>query len=258
MNLEGHTALVTGSSRNIGQQIAARLAEAGADVGITARTDEEGCMETSERVRDEGSEAAIAMGDLAEPEDIEHITTTIRDELGPIDILVNNASYRPLKPFLEVTLDDWATVHNIDLRAMALVSQHVLPDMIELGDGRILNIVGDSIYSGTTQKTHVMANKAGIPGLTRGLAFEFGPEGIRSNAMSLGLIDTDRDLENYAGWEDVKRRASQKAALRRIGSPKEVADAACFLVSDHASFITGQTIHVNGGTFPITDTAAID
>jgi 3-oxoacyl-[acyl-carrier protein] reductase len=258
MNLEGHTALVTGSSRNIGQAIAETFAEAGADVGITANTDEAGCAKTKELVEAAGGEAAIAMGNIADPDDVERIVESIRDELGPIDILVNNASYRPLKPFLEVSVEDWGTVHNIDLRAMGLFAQQVLPDMLDRGDGRILNIVGDSAFKGTTQKTHVMAQKAGIPGLTRGLAMEFGPEGVRSNAISLGLIDTDRNLDNYDGWEQKKRRTSQMAALRRIGDPQEIADAALFFVSDRSSFITGQTVHVNGGTFPIFDAGAVE
>lgn len=257
MDLDGHTALVTGSSRNIGQAIAERLAEAGADVGITAHKDRTGCEETATLVENAGATSAIAMGDLAEPADIESVVESIRDELGPIDILVNNASYRPKSKLLDVTPEEWAKVHNIDLRAMFLLSQLVVPDMLEQDGGAIVNIVGKSIYTGLQGKTHVIANKAGIPGLTRALALELGEDNIRVNALCLGLINTDRDLENYDDWESHSKKTAQMTALKRNGEPKEVADVCCFLASQRASYVTGQVLHVNGGSFPISDLSSI-
>lgn len=257
MDLDGRTALVTGSSRNIGRAIAETLAEAGADVGITARSDEEGCAETAARVEAAGGRAAVALGDLADPEDIDGVVDAVRDELGPIDVLVNNASYRPRKPFLEVTLEEWERVHAVDLRAMFLCCQAVIPDMIRDGGGAIVNLLGKNVYVGRAGKTHVVANKAGIPGLTRGLALEFGEDGIRANAVCPSLVDTDRDLENYENWDEYADKAARVTALKRIGEPDEVADAVCFLVSERASYVTGQVLHVNGGSFPAMDLAAL-
>lgn len=258
MNLDGQTVLVTGSSRNIGRAIAERFAEAGADVGVTAHTDEEGCKKTAKLVKAAGSNTAVALGDLAKPGDIKHVVDTVREELGPIDVLVNNASYRPKKPFLDVTLDDWEKVHNIDLRSMYLTSQSVIPDMLKSGGGAIVNILGKTVYTGRAGKGHVIANKAGIPGLTRALALEFGADGIRVNALCLSMIDTDRNLENYDNWESYVDKAVRTTALKRIGEPKEVADVCAFLASDLSSYVTGQVIHVNGGSFPISDMAALD
>lgn len=258
MTLDGGTALVTGSSRNIGRAIAERLAEAGADVGVTARTDEAGCARTAELVEATGSRAAVALGDLADPDDIERVVESIREDLGPIDVLVNNASYRPLKPFLDISLEDWAEVHDVDLRSMYLTSQAVIPDMLETGGGAIVNVLGKTVYTGRAGKAHVIANKAGIPGLTRALALEFGPDGVRVNAMCLSMIDTERNLDNYDNWESYVDKAARTTALKRIGEPGEVADACRFLASDRASYVTGQVLHVNGGSFPISDMAALD
>ena len=258
MNLEGRTALVTGSSRNIGRSIAQTLAEAGADVGITARSDEEGCAETVELVEAAGATPAVALGDLAKPEDIEQIVAAVRDELGPIDVLVNNASYRPKKAFLDVTVEDWQRVHDIDLRAMFLTSQQVIPDMIEVGGGAIINLVGQTVFTGRPGKGHVVTNKAGILGLTRSLAVEFGPDGIRANTINLDLIDTNRNLDNYEGFAVFENKTARLSALKRNGTPEEVADVCCFLASDRASYVTGQTIHVNGGSFPTMDLTAVE
>lgn len=258
MNLDGHTALVTGSSRNIGAAIATRLAEAGADVGITARTDRDGCESTAEAVREAGSDAAIALGDLSDPGDIESVVADVREDLGPIDILVNNASYRPLKPFLDVTLDDWETVHDIDLRAQYLLAQEVLPDMVKKNRGAIVNINGITAFIGVENKTHVLANKAGIEGLTRGLAVEFGADGVRANCLVLGVIDTDRNLDNYEEGNSTIDKMAAASALGRRGQPEEVAETVCFLCSDASSFITGQTIHANGGLYPINRLTSLD
>jgi 3-oxoacyl-[acyl-carrier protein] reductase len=125
--------------------------------------------------------------------------------------------------------------------------------MLENGGGDIVNILGLSVFMGIPGKVAVMANKAGIPGLTRGLALEFGPDGIRANALCLGRIEVDRDIENYPNWEKYKDDLLNLSALRRTGSPEEVADVCCFFVSDKSSLITGQVLHVNAGLFPIFD-----
>lgn len=245
MDLGDHTALVTGSSRNIGQTIAVTLAEAGADVGITAQNDEEGCRETARAVEAAGSDAAIELGDLAEPADIDDIVEGVRSELGRIDILVNNATIRPTTSFFEVEPDELEHVLDVNLKGQFLLTQHVISDMIKMNYGSIVNLIGAMVFLGRTGKSHSYGSKMGITGYVRQLASEFGPKGIRVNGLSPGLIDTDRS-EEFAGHEQVVRATP----LQRMGTKQEIADVCCFLASERASFITGQVIHVNGGSYP--------
>lgn len=257
MNLDGRTALVTGSSRNIGRSIAIRLAEAGADVGITARNDRDGCERTASLVEETGSESAISLGSLADPDTIESIVDDIEGELGPVDVLVNNASIRPVEDLLDVDVEEWDRVHQVDLRAMFLLAQRVLPNMIKQEIGAIVNIIGITAFTGLPGKTHVVANKMGIVGLTRSLASEFGRDGVRVNALALGPINTDRDRSNYEAWEEMSKRFRQASSLGRLGEPREAANACAFLCSEQASFMTGQVLHVNGGLYPNVNIANI-
>lgn len=249
MDLSGRTALVTGSSKNIGRATARSLAELGADVGVTARSDHEGAARTAELVEETGSRAAVAMADLGDPEAIEAMVETVRDELGPIDVLVNNATFRPSKPFLEVDLEDVNRVQNVNFRGLFLTTQLVVPDMLEAGRGSVINLIGAMVYLGRHGHVHSYGSKLAIEGMVRQLATELGPKGIRVNGLSPGLIDTNR--EPSPEWERVEREVVEATPLKRMGTVQEIADAACFLASDRASFVTGQVLHVNGGTYPI-------
>jgi 3-oxoacyl-[acyl-carrier protein] reductase len=248
MNLDGKTALVTGASRNIGRAVAETLAEAGADVGITAHSNREGCEETAHRVESNGGTAAVAMGDISDTQQIEQIVESVRSELGPLDVLVNNASIRPKQPFLEVTPEEWDRVHSVNLRGMFFTAQEVIPDMLSSDGGSIINVLGVTAYYGNRGKAHVYASKTGSIGMLRSLATEFGSEGIRVNGVSPGAIDTERDLSNYP--DDELSQVVEAIPLGRLGDPEEVADVCCFLASDRSSFMTGQVLHVNGGLFP--------
>lgn len=248
MDFTGRTALVTGSSRNIGRAIATQLAEGGADVGVCARTDREGCLETAERVEAAGGRAAVALGDLADPDDVEAMVETVRSELGPIDVLVNNATYRPQSPFLDVSRDELDRVLDVNFRGLFLTTQHVLPDMLDNGGGAVVNLIGQMVYLGTFDHVHSFGSKLGIEGMVRQLATEFGPDGIRVNGLSPGLIDVDREPTDE--WARVERDVIDATPLGRLGRVEEVADACCYLASDRASFVTGQVLHVNGGTYP--------
>lgn len=248
MELKGRTALVTGASRNIGRAIATKMADQGADVGVVARDNREGCEETAELVREAGGEAAVALGDLGSPSDIEEMVNEIRSELGPIDTLVNNATYRPVKPLLDLTIDDIDRAMNVNFRGTLLTTQHVIPDMLEDG-GSIVNIIGAMVYLGRPNHAHSYGTKFAIEGLTRQLASEFGRDGIRVNAVSPGLIRVGREQTDE--WERTKETILGATPLGRIGEVDEIADICSFLASDRASFITGQVIHANGGTYPI-------
>jgi len=248
MDLTGKTALVTGSSRNIGRSTAIRLAEAGADVGITARTDEEGCAETARLVRETGSEAAVALADIGDPDAIQSMEDAIRDQLGPIDVLVNNATYRPSKPFLDVETEDLDRVLAVNFRGVFQTTQAVVPDMTDRGGGSIVNLIGAMVYLGKHGHAHSYGSKLGLEGQIRQLATELGADGIRINGVSPGLIDVDRTRTEE--WDRIEREVIRSTPLGRLGDVEEVADACCFLASDAASFVTGQVLHVNGGTYP--------
>ena len=249
MELEGRTALVTGASGNIGRAIAVKLAEQGADVGIVARENRAGCEETARVVREAGGDAAIALGDLGSPDDIEEMVGEIRSELGPIDALVNNATYRPIKPLLDLTVEDIDRAMNVNFRGILLTAQHVIPDMLDRDGGSIVNIIGAMVYVGRPNHAHSYGTKFAIEGLTRQLASEFGRDGIRVNAVSPGLIRVGREQTDE--WERTKETILEATPLGRMGEAHEIADVCSFLASDRASFITGQVIHANGGTYPI-------
>lgn len=249
MELEGRTALVTGASRNIGRAIAVKLAEEGADVGVTSRTDREGCEETARKVEAAGGDAAVATADVGRPDEVASMVGHVREELGPVDTLVNNATYRPVKPFLELDLGDINRVQDVNVRGQMLTAQHVIPDMLEQGSGSVINLIGALVYLGDPGHVHSYGTKFAIEGITRQLASEFGRDGIRVNAVSPGLIDTNREQS-----EEFARRKEailDSTPLGRLGEPEEIADVVSFLASDRASFITGQVVHANGGTYPI-------
>ena len=248
MDLSGRTALVTGSSRNIGRAIATGMAERGADVGVTSRRDEAACEETAEAVRAAGGDAAVAVGDIGDPDDVARVVETIRDEIGPIDVLVNNAAVRPGKPFLDVTTEDVDRVTDVNFRGTFQVTQAVVPDMIEAGGGSVLYVYGLFAHVGLPGHSYSFASKAGAAGLVRQLASELGPAGIRVNGVAPGSIDTIEDGSSDA--EEIERRIVQATPLKRQGEAEEVADACCFLASEAASFVTGQMLHVNGGLYP--------
>lgn len=248
VDLDGRTALVTGASRNIGRAIAETLAQAGADVGVTARTNREGCEETANRVEAAGQQTSVALGDLGDPDDIEDVVDAVRSDFGGIDILVNNATVRPSAPFLNVDIRDLNDVSDVNIRGIFLTTQHVVPDMIDTGGGSVVNLIGAMVYLGLPGRTHSFATKLGIEGLVRQLASELGADNIRVNGVSPGLIDTER--ARGASWERTERQLVNATPLDRMGTVDEVAEACCFLASDRASFITGQVLHVNGGIYP--------
>ena len=239
MKLAGHVALVTGSGRNIGRATVLRLAAHGADVVVNARTNEAEAQAVAAEARALGVRATAILADVANRKAVDAMVSEAMAELGGIDILVNNAAIRPSKPFVDVTDEEWERVRGVVLDGALYCTRAVVPSMIARGSGNIQFIVGDGAFSGRAERAHVSAAKMGLVGLGRSLARELAPHNIRVNIVSPGFIDTARDPAWYPKGigEDVERK----------GTVDDVAAACAFLASDDAAYITGQTLHVNGG-----------
>jgi 3-oxoacyl-[acyl-carrier protein] reductase len=175
---------------------------------------------------------------------VEDMVAQALAEFGKVDILINNAAIRPHKPFTEVTVEDWERVRGVVLDGPFYCTLAVIQSMVENQYGRILFFTGEGAFAGGAQRAHVSAAKMGLVGLARSLASEFAPHNIRVNVVSPGIIDTTRaNPELYQG----RATNAQGIPLQRQGTREEIAATCLFLVSDDSGFITGQTIHANGG-----------
>jgi 3-oxoacyl-[acyl-carrier protein] reductase len=236
-------ALITGSGRNIGRATALKFASEGAHVIVNARSNEAEANAVADEVRALGVRALVALADVADRPQAQAMVQAGLAEFGRIDILVNNAAIRPAKPFVDLTQEDWESVRGVVLDGAFYCTHAVVPSMIEHGFGRIVFMTGGGAYAGVPIRAHVSAAKMGLVGLARGLATELGPFGIRVNVVSPGIIDTTRaDGTIVPGIGDMSRNP-----LGRRGTPEEIADTCLYLASEDSSYMTGQTLHVNGG-----------
>ena len=242
--LDGRVALVTGSGRNIGRAVALRLAAEGADVVVNARTNRAEAEAVAEEIRALGRRALPVVADVAEPAQVDGLVSTALTEFGRVDLLLNAAAIRPHKPFLELSQAEWEEVRGVILDGAVLCTQAVLRSMVQQRFGRVVFFVGDGAWAGGAERAHVSAAKMGLVGLCRSLATEFAPFDIRLNVVSPGRIDTTRD----AGWYSTPMDRVDDVPLGRLGQPDEVADACLYLVSEDSRYVTGQTLHVNGGS----------
>lgn len=241
MTLVGRVALVTGSGRNIGRAIALALADAGADVVINARANRQEAEKVAEEARLKGVKAIACLADVSDQKAVQAMVDAAHRDLGPVDILVNNAAVRPSAPFEKMTLQEWRDVIAGILDAAYICSNAVIGDMLTSGLGTIINISGQTGQEGSIQRAHVVAAKAGLMGFTKALAREYATRGITVNAVSPGSIDTAGSNSMHAGRRVIP--------MERRGRPAEIASICCYLASDEARYITGQTISVNGGSY---------
>lgn len=245
--LAGRVVLVTGSSRGIGAEVAVKAAAEGASVAVHYHRSADGAQRTLERARGVGAEAESFAADIGDGQQAEELVERVIGHFGHVDALVNNAGLMPVTPFLEIEPAEWDEVLRTDLTAAFHTCRAVLPSMLERGSGAIVNVASRLGQIGATDVAHYCAAKAGLIGLTRALAREFGPHGIRVNAVAPGVTETGMTTELVESEEG--RRRLREMPLGRFGRPDEVADAVIFLLSDASSLFLGQTLNPNAGGY---------
>ncbi len=245
-SLTGRVALVTGSGRNIGREIALAMARAGAAVVLNGHRDLAALDRVVAEIAAAGGRAIAMPADVSDPAAVADMVARATDRIGPIDIAVSNVGVRLLQPFLEVDLAAWNQALAVNLTSSFSLAQAVLPGMIERGWGRLIHVSGLPIYTGRYRgKIPALAAKSGLHGLAKGLADEFGGRGITSNIVAPSTIDTTRDWAQYPAL-DLERRVAD-IPVGRLGQVEDVAQACVYLASDQAGYVNGQTIHLNGG-----------
>ncbi|HDM8233130.1 MULTISPECIES: 3-oxoacyl-ACP reductase FabG [Vibrio harveyi group] len=244
MNLEGKIALVTGASRGIGRAIAELLVERGATVIGTA-TSESGAAAISEYLGENGKGLALNVTDV---ESIEATLKTINDEFGAIDILVNNAGITRDNLLMRMKDDEWNDIINTNLTPIYRMSKAVLRGMMKKRAGRIINVGSVVGTMGNAGQTNYAAAKAGVIGFTKSMAREVASRGVTVNTVAPGFIETDM---TKALNDDQRAATLSNVPAGRLGDPREIASAVVFLASPEAAYITGETLHVNGGMYMV-------
>jgi len=241
--LEGAVAIVTGAARNIGRAIALGLADAGAAVSVVTLSDMAGANSVAGEITAKAGRAIAIQADITRPEDAKRMVDETVRQFGRLDILVNNAGVRPESAFAEITLDDWHRVLAVVLDGAFLCAQAALPALAEGGRGTIINIGGLTAYTGAVHRAHVITAKAGLDGLTKALAVELAPRGVTVNLVAPGLIDTKRQ------GGDPAHRKTRTVLAGRLGQPEDIAAMVRLLAGPRGRYLTGQTIHINGGVY---------
>ncbi len=242
-------AIVTGAGSGIGRAIATRLAEEGLTVAVLD-LNEEAAETVAGELSARGLEAVACGGvDVSDRAQVDAAVDRIRTEVGPPLVLVNNAGVTGFKKFMDITDEKWDRIMEVNLNGPFYCTQAVVPDMIEAGWGRIVNISSSSAQSGQPYMVHYVTSKAGLIGFTKAVALELAPQGITVNTIPPGFIDTPmlRGSEQRGLLGGTVDDNAERTPVRRAGTPEDIAYACAFLVSDEASYITGQVIGVNGG-----------
>jgi acetoin reductase-like protein len=253
--LIGKTAVVTGAGRGIGRATAIRLAQEGADVAVVD-IHQESAEETAGMVRDLGRRSVALAVDLTQVSRIQPMIDRVVEALGRLDILVNNAGRVQIKPFLDVTEEEWDQVVDLNMKGTFFCLQAAARQMVKQGGGgRIINISSISGRSGRADSSAYAASKMGVISITRSAALALARHNILVNALCPGIVPTpmwdqiDEDRARIFGYQPGTARAQlvEKVPLKRVADPAEIAAAAAFLAADDSSFITGQAINVDGG-----------
>ena len=244
----GRTAVVTGSTRGIGAAVARRFVAEGANVVVTGRSADEGDavaadLASSTAATESEGDAHFVRADMRRPEDIEALVRATSEVYGGVDVLVNNAGVQTETTAAGATMDDWEFVLETDFRSFWLCAKHAVEHMPE--GGAIVNMSSNHAFATMPGLFPYNAVKSGINGMTRAMALELGPHGIRVNTVNPGWIEVERTRDELA--DDDRRRVEQIHPLGRIGTPDDVAGTVAFLASDDAAFVTGASLLVDGG-----------
>jgi 3-oxoacyl-[acyl-carrier protein] reductase len=243
----GKVALVTGSGKNIGRTIALDLAARGASLVINGRADRAAVDSVVAEINETGGQAIGCLADVSDEAATRTMVETAVAAFGGIDILVSNAGLRRQTPFLEMSLAEWREILSVALDGAFILSRAAVPHMLGRGGGAIVALSGISTHVGTPNRCHVSASKAGLEGLMRALAVELAEHGITCNTVAPGAVDTVRGAS--AGVLPPTLSAGGGIPLRRKAAMAEISAAVRFLAGPDGRYITGQTLHVNGGAF---------
>jgi len=247
MRLQGKVALVTGAQQGIGRAIALAFAREGADIGVNYLDDRGAAEKVIQEVRGAGRRAVLVQSDVAQPAAVQAMVARVVGELGGLDVLVNNAGVYPRVPFLEMRESDWDLVLDVNLKGGFFCAQAAALAMIAGGRrGSVINMASQAIR-GAVRGVHYSASKGGVVAMTRAMALELAAHGIRVNAIAPGLTDTAQP--RYGNTEDELAEMGRAVPLGRMAQPEDIASVAVFLAGDEARHVTGQTVHVNGGSF---------
>ena len=245
--LAGKVAIVTGAGKNIGKAIALALARDGAAVVVNGRGDRAIIEETASEIRAGGGRALPYLADVSKADQVAGMVDAAVEAFGGVDIAVNNAGLRRQTPFLQMNLEEWHEILAVALDGAFILAKAAAPEMIKRGGGSLVGLSGVSHHAGSVGRVHVNASKAGLEGLMRGLAMELAPHNITANCVAPGSIDTVRGAS--AGGPHGRGSIARGIPLGRQGQPEEIAAMVRFLVGPEGRYVTGQTIHVNGGLF---------
>jgi 3-oxoacyl-[acyl-carrier protein] reductase len=245
--LAGRVVVVTGSSRGIGAEVAVKAASEGATVAVHFHTGAEAAERTLARVREAGGDGATFEADLEDGDQADGLVRAAIDRFGRVDGLVNNAGRTQVGGFLDLGPDEWDAVIATDLTAAYRTSRAAIPGMVERGGGSIVNVASRLGQAGVARTAAYSAAKAGLIGLTRSLAMEFGPTGVRVNAVAPGFTLTEMTAD--IADTDIGRQRLAAMPIGRFGRADEVADAVLFLLTDASALFTGQTLNPNGGGY---------
>ena len=243
-NLKGKKVLVTGASGGIGKAIAIELSSNGADLCLTGRNKSE--LESLQKLI--GGNCQIVISDLSKSEGIDELVNSAQEKMGQIDILINNAGITRDNLFMRMSEEDWNEVINVNLNSIFKLTKHLIKGMIKRRYGRIINITSVIGVAGGAGQSNYSASKAGIIAMSKSLAQEVGSRSVTVTSIAPGFIETNMTAELS---DDRKQEILNSISIGRLGKPDDIAGAVCFLASDKASYITGQTIHINGGMLMI-------
>ena len=244
IDLKGKKVLVTGASGGIGKAIAIELSSNGADLCLTGRNKSE--LERLQKLI--GGNCEIIISDLSKSEGIDELANSAQEKMGQIDILINNAGITRDNLFMRMSEEDWNEVINVNLNSIFKLTKQLIKGMIKRRYGRIINITSVIGVAGGAGQSNYSASKAGIIAMSKSLAQEVGSRSVTVNSIAPGFIETNMTAELS---DDRKQEILNSISIGRLGKPDDIAGAVCFLASDKASYITGQTIHINGGMLMI-------